>query len=58
MQLSSWWPSKDTYPVLGHNRSDFHNPPTDAELYTLIPPVPAKQDVEAVNEIRCPDQSQ
>jgi hypothetical protein len=34
--------------------SDFHNPPTDAELYTLIPPVPAKQDVEAVNEIAAP----
>jgi hypothetical protein len=36
---------------IAHLYSDFHNPPTDAELYALIPPVPAKQDVEAVNEI-------
>jgi hypothetical protein len=31
--------------------SDFQNPPTDMELYALIPPVPAKQDIEAVREI-------
>jgi hypothetical protein len=34
--------------------SDFHNPPTDTELYNLIPPVPAKQDVDAVREISAP----
>ena len=31
--------------------SDFHGSPTDMELYALIPPAPAKQDVEAVREI-------
>jgi hypothetical protein len=31
--------------------SDFQNPPTDMELYALIPPVPDKQDVAAVSEI-------
>jgi hypothetical protein len=31
--------------------SDFHGAPTDMELYALIPPAPAKQDVEAVREI-------
>jgi hypothetical protein len=39
---------------LAHFHSDFINPPTDAELYNLIPPVPAKQDVEAVREIAAP----
>jgi hypothetical protein len=39
---------------IAHLYSDFHNPPTDAELYALIPPVPAKQDVEAVSEIAAP----
>jgi hypothetical protein len=34
--------------------SDFHSPPTDVELYALIPPVPAKQDIEAVREIAAP----
>jgi hypothetical protein len=34
--------------------SDFHSPPTDMELYALIPPVPAKQDIEAVSEIAAP----
>jgi hypothetical protein len=34
--------------------SDFQSPPTDAELYALIPPVPAQQDVEAVREIAAP----
>jgi hypothetical protein len=34
--------------------SDFHNPPTDTELYALIPPVPARQDIEAVREIAAP----
>lgn len=34
--------------------SDFHSPPTDTELYALIPPVPAKQDIEAVREIAAP----
>jgi hypothetical protein len=34
--------------------SDFHSPPTDTELYALIPPVPAKQDVDAVSEIAAP----
>jgi hypothetical protein len=34
--------------------SDFRSPPTDAELYALIPPVPAKQDVEAVRELAAP----
>lgn len=34
--------------------SDFNNPPTDAELYALIPPVPAQQDIEAVREIAAP----
>ena len=33
---------------------DFQNPPTDMELYALIPPVPAKQDIEAVREIAAP----
>jgi hypothetical protein len=33
---------------------DFHSPPTDMELYALIPPVPAKQDIEAVREIAAP----
>ena len=31
--------------------SDFQSPPTDMELYALIPPVPAKQDIEAVREL-------
>jgi len=39
---------------IAHNYSDFHNPPMDAELYALIPPVPAKQDVDAVSEIAAP----
>jgi hypothetical protein len=30
---------------------DFHGAPTDAELYALIPPAPAKEDVEAVRKI-------
>jgi hypothetical protein len=34
--------------------SDFQSPPTDMELYALIPPVPAKQDVEAVRKIAVP----
>jgi hypothetical protein len=34
--------------------SDFHSPPTDMELYALIPPAPAKQDIEAVREIAAP----
>ncbi len=34
--------------------SDFHSPPTDLELYALIPPVPATQDIEAVREIAAP----
>lgn len=34
--------------------SDFQNPPKDMELYALIPPVPAQQDVEAVSEIAAP----
>jgi hypothetical protein len=34
--------------------SDFHSPPTDMELYALIPPVPATQDIEAVREIAAP----
>src|SRR6202050_1648594 len=34
--------------------SDFHSPSTDTELYALIPPVPAKQDVDAVSEIAAP----
>jgi hypothetical protein len=34
--------------------SDFHSPPTDMELYALIPPAPAQQDVEAVREILAP----
>lgn len=33
---------------------DFRSPPTDTELYALIPPVPAKQDVEAVRAIAAP----
>src|SRR3984885_15149454 len=33
---------------------DFHSPPTDMELYALIPPVPATQDIEAVREIAAP----
>jgi hypothetical protein len=35
--------------------SDFHSPPTDMELYALIPPVPAKQDIEAAREIAAPE---
>jgi hypothetical protein len=34
--------------------SDFRAPPTDMELYALIPPAPAKQDIEAVREIVAP----
>jgi hypothetical protein len=34
--------------------SDFHSPPTDVELYALIPPTPATQDIEAVSEIAAP----
>jgi len=34
--------------------SDFRGPPTDLELYALIPPAPAKQDVDAVREIAAP----
>jgi hypothetical protein len=34
--------------------SDFQSPPTDMELYALIPPAPAQQDVEAVREIAAP----
>ena len=34
--------------------SDFHGSPTDMELYALIPPAPAKQDVDAVREIAAP----
>jgi hypothetical protein len=34
--------------------SDFRDPPTDVELYALIPPAPLKQDVEAVTEIAAP----
>lgn len=34
--------------------SDFQNPPTNAELYALIPPAPAKEDVEAVSQIAAP----
>jgi hypothetical protein len=34
--------------------SDFHGTPTDTELYALIPPAPAKQDIEAVSEIAAP----
>jgi len=34
--------------------SDFHGSPTDMELYALIPPAPAKQDVEAVRELAPP----
>jgi hypothetical protein len=34
--------------------SDFRSPPTDMELYALIPPAPAKQDVEAVRELAAP----
>jgi hypothetical protein len=36
------------------DHSDFHSPPTDMELYALIPPAPAQQDVEAVREIAAP----
>jgi hypothetical protein len=34
--------------------SDFHDAPTDVELYALIPPTPATQDVEAVTESAAP----
>jgi hypothetical protein len=34
--------------------SDFQSPPTDMELYALIPPVPAKEDIEAVLKIANP----
>ena len=34
--------------------SDFHSPPTDMELYALIPPAPTQQDVESVREIAAP----
>jgi hypothetical protein len=34
--------------------SDFNGSPTDMELYALIPPAPAKQDVEAVRELAAP----
>ena len=34
--------------------SDFRGSPTDMELYALIPPAPAKQDVDAVREIAAP----
>jgi hypothetical protein len=34
--------------------SDFRDPPTDAELYALIPPAPAQQDLEAIRAIVAP----
>jgi hypothetical protein len=34
--------------------SDFRTPPTDLELYALVPPAPARQDIEAVTEIAAP----
>jgi hypothetical protein len=34
--------------------SDFLNPPTDAELYSLIPPAPAKEDVDVIRKIAAP----
>jgi hypothetical protein len=34
--------------------SDFQSPPTDMELYALIPPAPAMQDIEAVRKIAAP----
>jgi hypothetical protein len=34
--------------------SDFQSPPTDMELYALIPPAPTQQDVESVREIAAP----
>jgi hypothetical protein len=39
---------------IAHAYGDFHGAPMDVELYALIPPVPAKQDVEAVREIAAP----
>lgn len=34
--------------------SDFQNPPTDLEMYALIPPAPSKQDIDAVRAIAAP----
>jgi hypothetical protein len=39
---------------IANSYSDFHDSPTDMELYALIPPAPARQDVEAVREIAAP----
>jgi hypothetical protein len=39
---------------IGRTYSDFQGPPTDTELYALIPPAPAQQDIEAVIEIAAP----
>jgi hypothetical protein len=39
---------------VGRTYSDFHGAPTDMELYGLIPPAPAKQDLDAVREISAP----
>jgi len=39
---------------IAHVYSDFVNPPTDAELYDLIPPAPAKEDVEQVRKLAAP----
>jgi len=39
---------------IGRLYGDFRSAPTDTELYALIPPMPATQDVEAVTEIAAP----
>jgi len=39
---------------VARNYGDFHGSPTDMELYALIPPAPAKQDVDAVTELDAP----
>jgi len=39
---------------IGRLYSAFKSAPTDLELYALIPPAPATQDVEAVTEIAAP----
>jgi len=39
---------------IARDYSSFHSPPTDMELYALIPPAPAQQDIEAIREIAAP----
>jgi hypothetical protein len=39
---------------VARHESEFHERPTDAELYSFMPPVPAQQDVDSVGRIAAP----